>query len=370
MNRVTLLLVPFALLCIVTACRSGAGDPPPTATPTRPSLPSPTFTVELPTETPTPTQPDIVDTLENTPTLSTVLEAASTLDLREKLHSDGPFTLFAPTNSAFANLPTELQEDEEAMMDLLLYHIVAGVVSPGQLTAADSLVPLLGDEAPLTLSHDNDASETVYIENYGDGVALNAAPIQARNGLIYPIDVVLLPPSVQTWMTNRSVQSTVPSANAALPGLLDLAEQYPELSTLRDGWDAAGLLQLLGGDGPFTLFAPTDTAFATLVDMASEELLFQLDTEPTPYLLYLIVPAYVPAAALQDGLVLETEQGDTIGVRHGSTGDAGAGEIQLYSSTGFTATIATGDLPARNGILHIVDGVLLPDLQATQPITP
>lgn len=375
MNRVTLLFVAIVLLLLPVACRSQPGDRPPSPTPTNTSALSPTGSPTLSptsvaqpaTATPTPPPPDIINTLESMSEFSTLLNALGTAELVEKLHSDGPFTLFAPTDVAFAELPPDLLADNDMLLELLLYHVVAGMASPQQLAVADTVVPLLGDDAPLMLARTE--SGTVSI----DGVALPATPIQVDNGLIYMLDAVLIPPSAQAWMRSRTVQSTVPGQNVELPGLLELADGRPELSTLRDGWEAAGLEESLAGEGPFTIFAPTDTAFTTLVENVSDELLFQLDTDPAPYLRYMIVPLYVPAAALQEGLVLETEQGETITV-YGTPGatatDGSSAPVQLRSSTGLTATITTADLPARNGILHVVDGVLLPELQASQPITP
>lgn len=171
----------------------------------------------------------------------------------EALQGDGPFTVFAPTNEAFDALPEGALEgllaDTEALTDVLLYH-----VAEGEATAADGVVldgqkieTLLGQYLDITID-----GETVKV----DDAQVVAADIKASNGVVHVIDSVLLPES-------RTI--------------VEIAVEDGRFTTLAAALEAAGLVEALQAEGPFTVFAPTDDAFATLPEGAVEGLL--ADTE-------------------------------------------------------------------------------------------
>jgi uncharacterized surface protein with fasciclin (FAS1) repeats len=172
-----LLLLPTLML---TAC--GGGSAPPAATPT------PRPTSAPPTATPAPA--NLVETAARSGALTTLVAAVDAAGLTEKLTDAGPYTIFAPTDDAFAGLPAGalqrlLADPEGELLDILLYHVAAGETGSDALADGLSIPTLL--DAPLTVART------------GDGVTVNGSTVitpdvQATNGVIHVVDQVLLPP--------------------------------------------------------------------------------------------------------------------------------------------------------------------------------
>jgi uncharacterized surface protein with fasciclin (FAS1) repeats len=139
-----------------------------------------------------PVSSDIVETAVATPELSTLVTAVTQAELAATLQSDGPFTVFAPTNEAFAALPTEtletllLPENIEDLQSVLTYHVVPGAITSDQLTDGMQVVTVNG--------------ETITFNVNPDGVTINGsaniaiADIETSNGVVHVIESVLLPP--------------------------------------------------------------------------------------------------------------------------------------------------------------------------------
>lgn len=156
---------------------------PPTAT-TAPTEPPP-----APTSEPGPSElTDIVSTAQNQGIFSTLTGAIEQADLVEKLSTAGPYTLFAPTDDAFAALPSGSLDDSDVVFDILLFHVVEGTYGSGAIQGETALTTLLGDE--MILSRDGD---TIRI---GD-IVLTVTDIEATNGVIHVVDTVLMPPSIE-----------------------------------------------------------------------------------------------------------------------------------------------------------------------------
>jgi transforming growth factor-beta-induced protein len=256
-------------------------------------------------------------------TLVTALKAAG---LVETLQGSGPFTVFAPTNEAFAKLPAGTvenllkPENKAKLTEILTYHVVSGKVVSTQLTDKQ-VVPTLFAKNNVTV----DLSSGVKI----NGAKVIAADNLAENGVVHVIDSVLLP---------------------ATPTIVSTAVANPEFSTLVTALKAAGLVETLNGAGPFTVFAPTNAAFAKLPAGTVENLLKpENKADLVKILTYHVVPAKVLAKDLVDGQAAPTVQGQTIkvGVHSGVT---------LNDKTTVTST----DIDAGNGVIHVIDSVLLP----------
>jgi len=123
------------------------------------------------------------------------------------------------------------------------------------------------------------------------------------------------------------------------PDILAVAKRSGSFSILLEAVETAGLGGLLAGDGPFTLFAPTDAAFENLPEGALQELLAD-KAKLTALLKYHLVPGRVSAAEILSSESLETASGQVL-----PTNDLG---------------VVRADVPARNGVIHVVDKVLLP----------
>ncbi len=282
----------------------------------------------------------IVEVAAANGSFNTLVAAVDAAGLVETLSSDGPFTVFAPTDEAFAAAlgdlgisADDLLADTELLTTILTYHVVAGEVLSTDLT--DGMMPatVQGEEVTVDLS---------------DGVKINGAnviiaDVPASNGVIHAIDYVLLPPSLGLGAEEAAMEEE------AAPTIVDVATTNG-FTTLVAAVDAAGLVETLSGDGPFTVFAPTDEAFAAALEslgITAEELL--ADTELlTSVLTYHVVAGEVFSADLTDGLTAATVNG---------------AEITFDLSDGAKvneANITAADVGASNGVIHVIDAVLLP----------
>ena len=263
----------------------------------------------------------VVDIAVEDGRFTTLVAALQATGLDEVLMADGPYTVFAPTDDAFALLPAgtvdSLLEDLDTLSDILLYHVVAGSVDAATVSGLVTATTVLG--APVNI----DATAGVEVGRAG----VTQADIVASNGIIHVIDAVLLPP----------------------PTIAEVAEEAG-FTTLLTAATAAGLAGALSDPDadPITVFAPTDAAFAALPAGALDDLLADT-TALTDVLTYHLVDGIVDSQAVV-GL-------DSAGTLNGEmvTIDASSGVV-LNGDVNVTAT----DIVARNGIIHVIDGVLLP----------
>jgi uncharacterized surface protein with fasciclin (FAS1) repeats len=139
-------------------------------------------------ETPAPSEMDIVSVAKEAGTFNTLLAALDAADLTDVLKGEGPFTVFAPSDEAFAKVPAEtlnaLLADKEALTAVLTYHVVAGKVMAEDVVNLKSAKTVQGQEVSIEVKYDK-----VYI----DGAQVIAADVPASNGVIHVIDTVILP---------------------------------------------------------------------------------------------------------------------------------------------------------------------------------
>ena len=188
----SMILAPAALAVVLAACTSTAASPSPDPVTAAPSTAAPaTSAPSMPAASPSAELGDIVATADGAGTFTTLLAAAQAAGLVETLQGDGPFTVFAPTDDAFAALPDgtldSLLADPEALKQVLLYHLVPGAVKADEvanLTSADSV-----EGSPIAIAVKDG---TVYLN---DAAKVVATDVMASNGVIHVIDQVILPPS-------------------------------------------------------------------------------------------------------------------------------------------------------------------------------
>ncbi|MBC7647353.1 MAG: fasciclin domain-containing protein, partial [Pseudopedobacter sp.] len=224
----------------------------------------------------------IVDIAVGNPDFSTLVTALQAAGLVETLQGAGPFTVFAPTNAAFAKVDpatlAALLNDKAALTRVLTYHVVAGKV-------------LAADVVKLTSAKTVEGSD-VNIAVMGSMVMLNgsttvtATDIQASNGVIHVIDSVLLPPYLII------AAAATPAAPPASGSAVDAVLADPQFSTLAAALTAADLVETLKGAGPFTIFAPTNDAFAKLGEARIARLLANKE-QLTKYLTYHVLSGKV-----------------------------------------------------------------------------
>ena len=260
----------------------------------------------------------------------TLLEAAViAAGLVEALSAEGPFTVFAPTDAAITALVEALEitaEDLLALPDLgeiLQYHVVAGAAMSGELTDGQEIETLLGENVTVTINADG-----VFIND----AQVTAADIEAGNGVVHVIDAVLLPPAPET---NTVVDVIVNSEDHTL---------------LEAAVIEAGLVEVLSAEGPFTVFAPTDSAITVLVaalEITAEDLLALPNL--SDILKYHVVAGAAMSGDLTDGQEIETLLGSNVTVTINAEG--------VFIND---AQVTVADIEADNGVVHVIDAVLLP----------
>lgn len=323
----------FTILALLLAACAPAATPVPTATPTE--APPPT---EAPTEEPASEPMSIVDIAVADGRFTTLTTALTEAGLVETLNGEGPFTVFAPTDEAFNQLPDgtleSLLADIPALENVLLYHVAAGEMLAADVLSMDSLMMLSGDEAIVSMD-----GETPMI----DDAAIIITDIQASNGVIHVIDAVITPDSAM-GETDQGGEMGAES----LPSIVDIATGDENFSTLVTALTEAGLVDALNGEGPYTVFAPTNAAFEALPEGALDELLADQEAL-TQVLLYHVV----------DGKAMAE---DVVGLPYAETL---AEQPVLFTVDDGTvmvneATVTTADVEATNGVVHVIDAVLLP----------
>ena len=321
MKLVTVLSVLFVAVFAITACA-------PAATPTPAPMPEPTAMPE-PTEMPEPELMDIVDTAVANGSFTTLVAAVQAAGLVDALKGEGPLTVFAPTDEAFAKLPAgtveELLKPEniEQLKSILLYHVVDGKVMASDVAGISSAKTLSGKDLAVKVE-----MGSVYLND--SKVVL--ADVAASNGVIHVIDTVLLPP-------------------AELADIVDTAVADGRFTTLAAALQAAGLVETLKGEGPFTVFAPTDDAFAELPAGTIETLLKPESLEQLKsILLYHVVSGKVMAADVVTLTSADTVSGLPISIK------VMDGKVYLNETTQVIIT----DIETSNGVIHVIDSVLLP----------
>ncbi len=294
-------------------------------------------------------QADIVDTAVSAGSFNTLVAAVEAAGLVETLKGEGPFTVFAPTDDAFAALPKEtldalLADPAGDLTQILLYHVVPGKVMAADVTDGLEAATVQGGTVKFTV-----ADGKVMINDAN----IVTTDIETSNGVIHVIDAVILPPSGE----EAAAAAEAPAAEAEMADIVDTAVAAGSFNTLVAAVQAAGLVDTLKGEGPFTVFAPTDDAFAALPKETLDALLADPSGDLTQILLYHVLSGKVMAADVTDGLEATTVQGSTVQFTVAN------GAVTIND-----ATIVTTDIETSNGVIHVIDAVILPPL-AEEPET-
>jgi len=270
----------------------------------------------------------VVDVIVNSTEHDTLEAAVIAAELADDLSGPGPFTVFAPTDAAFAALPsgtieTLLADPTGTLAEILLYHVVSGQALSTDLSDGQTITTLLGEDITVTIGMNG-----VMINN----ATVVVADITATNGVVHVIDAVLLPPAPQPTTT-----------------VVDVIVNSDVHNTLEAAVVAAGLVETLSGTGPFTVFAPTDAAFAALPAGTVETLLADPTGTLTQILLYHVVGAQALSTDLTNGQTVATLQGQTVTVTINADG--------VFINN---AQVTVADIVTDNGVIHVIDAVLLP----------
>ena len=273
---------------------------------------------------------DLVETALSDGRFETLATALTKAELVEDLKGEGPLTVFAPTDAAFAKLPKEtlagLLEpgSRDELKAVLGYHVVPGQVSLSAALAAGGAETLQGERVNVRFTN-----ARVLVN---DAELINA-DIKCLNGVIHVVESVLLPPKPQR------------------DSILDVARRAGDFGSLLAAIEAAGLSSVLEGEGPFTVFAPNDVA----VDNFSQDTAALLSSENRDLLksvlTYHVVGGNISAGDALNAGNLKTVNGQTLSVTFRD------GQLLVNDSA-----VRATDLSAANGTIHVIDGVLMPDI--------
>ena len=283
---------------------------------------------------------DIVDTAVAAGSFKTLAAALGAAGLVETLKGAGPFTVFAPTDEAFAKLPAGTvesllkPENKNQLIAILTYHVVAGSVKAADVVKLTSATTVNGAAVAIKV-----VDGAVFV---GDAKVVTT-DIMASNGVIHVIDTVLLPPPA------AMLPETGSAGAAAQEDIVATALKAGGFATLAAALGAAGLVDVLKGKGPFTVFAPTDEAFAKLPAGTVESLLKPENKQQLiDVLTYHVAAGRIPASTV---------------VRHGSIMSLYGARIDVTAGDTVKlndATVIAADVAASNGVIHAIDTVLLP----------
>jgi transforming growth factor-beta-induced protein len=268
----------------------------------------------------------IVETAVSAGSFNTLVAALKAADLVDTLNGTGPFTVFAPTDEAFAKLPAGTVEDllkpenKAKLQAILTYHVVPGKVTSDKVTKLDVAKTVQGQRVDIKVMNGVNI----------DSAKVVKADVIASNGVIHVIDSVLLPET---------------------KNVVEVAQGAGTFNTLIAAATAAGLAETLSTTPNITVFAPTDEAFAKLPAGTVENLLKPENKEKLQAILKLhVVEGNIYAKdALKAGSATALSGGKlTI------SADGGSAKV---NGAGITAT----DIEAFNGVIHVIDTVLLPE---------
>ena len=281
---------------------------------------------------------NIVDLARGNANLSTLVSAIQRAGLVDALSADGPLTVFAPTNQAFSDLLSGLGfsrlEDVpvDVLKNILLNHVVSGKVKSSDLSTGyiKSLLTFGASTSNVSLYVNTSAGVKV------NGSTVTTPDVDASNGVVHIIDKVIVPPTVVDQALNNPNFSTLVAA----------------LTRSDLGVDYVGILS---GDGPFTVFAPTNDAFAALLTELGAGGLGEIPAATLNAVLqyHVVSGANVLASQLTEGQTVTTLQGGTFKIGL-------AGGAKITDAKGRTSNIIVTDVQGTNGVVHAIDKVILP----------
>lgn len=300
---------------------------------------------------------DIVETAAAAGNFNTLLAAAQAANLVDALKSEGPLTVFAPTDEAFAALPAgtveALLQDIDALTAILTYHVTVGEVTAEEVVKQTTIPTLNGADLTITVT-----GNSVKIDNAN----IIVTDIRASNGIIHVIDAVVIPNASQASSREMAIKAAGNYFGGGLiayliqNGKLQWLTKYIDLytvtrlsglKTLAVAIDAAGLRNTVRSGGPFTVFGPTDAAFGAL-PAGTLEALVQDPVTLSNILLYHVVAGKVTSA-------------DVVNLTEATMVNGGTVDITVNGGVKVNdANVLVVDIMAKNGVIHIIDNVLIP----------
>ena len=290
---------------------------------------------------------DIPTTAAATTIHTSLVAALEKANLTTALKGEGPFTVFAPSDAAFTAAGISLDDfDADTLANILTYHVVSGKVMSTDLSNGMMATALNGGTLVFSISEGS-------VSVNGANVILANVPVS--NGVIHVIDKVMIPPAGEICYDPVShtvdVTKTADTCDKSWIPSVDIpttAAATTIHTSLVAALEKANLTTTLKGEGPFTVFAPTDEAFTAaginLDDYDTDEKIAAL----ADILLMHVVSGKVMSSDLTDGMEATALSGDTLSFMIGDT-------VSVND-----ATVIIADVPVSNGVIHVIDKVLMP----------
>lgn len=327
---------PLLSAFVLAACGGSDNDAPLS------SAPSGATPAASGASTGTPGTLSTIDRVAGTSGFNALLAAAAKAELGSALaDTNARLTVFAPTDAAFTQLAASLGFTSAAAMvdalppaalkSILSYHVLPGAKQASELSATpQSAQPTLYafDGQPAALALNSSQSSVTITDAALTTANVTSADVAASNGVIHAIDKVLVPPGVLN--------------------IVQMAQVNPQLSSLASAVVGANLQGTLSGPGPFTVFAPNNAAFsAAPTGLTNQQL--------TTVLTYHVLGTRVLASQIPFGAPINTLASQAIAINAGTP-------PTVTDTTAMPARIIATDVRASNGVIHVIDKVLIPAL--------
>lgn len=320
---------------------------------------------------------NIIENAVNSADHTTLVAAVQAAGLVDTLQTEGPFTVFAPVNSAFAALPEGtvetllMPENIDALTEVLTCHVVGanatsdiigGMIADGNgvhmvETLGGCMLEARAANGMITLTDETGGTATVTI-----------ADVMQSNGVIHVIDAVLLPAAdeaaAETGMAPNENPMVGGAAMFADRNIVENAVNSADHTTLVAAVQAAGLVETLQSEGPFTVFAPTNAAFDALPAGTVDTLLLEENRDT----LTKVLTSHVVAGTVTAQDLVTRARASSDGFYHFNTVSGAAlsaqvtpaGTVFIFDESGNAYRVSIADVMQSNGVIHVVDGVLLP----------
>lgn len=281
--------------------------------------------------------PSLLDRARLDGRFTTLISALERTGLDQAIAGAGTFTVFAPTDAAFAEANIDLNAVSDTdLSNLLLYHVLGQSVTAGNIGNGNSFATTLSASGP------NEAALSLLIDKSSGNVTINddatvvVADVLGTNGVIHAIDKVL-----------------------AYQSLVDFTVKADGVSALEDAVVAAGLVGTLSGDGPFTVFAPVNAAFEAIAATTATLTTSQLAN----ILAYHVLSGNVRSTDLSAGTVMTLSDGNSIEIRLNPGADSNSPDDDFFfirTPNNTEVKFILTDIQASNGVIHLIEEVLLP----------
>ena len=317
---------------------------------------------------------DIIDNAVTSPDHTTLVAAVKAAGLVETLKGAGPFTVLAPTNEAFAALPAGTvenllkPENKDMLVKILTCHVIGAKALSTDIASmamADGGTHEVTTVGGCKLWLKADGGKVTITDETGGVATVTIADVIQSNGVIHVIDKVLLPKTDDMAMAKPMAEEFPMVGGAAMyptKNIIENAVNSADHTTLVAAVKAAGLVEALSGAGPFTVFAPTNDAFAklpagtvdSLLKPEAKDTLVKILTAHVVSGSYSAADLMKKAKAMGGRYNLVTLSGDNL------TAVLRGKHLYIFDESGGAALVSIADVNQSNGVIHVVDDVLLP----------